>query len=162
MACFVYEAMILFGVALIPGVVGAAVGSKFGAAGSWAQDLALRGFAALVFGAYFVGFWSRRGQTLPMQTWHIRLETTAGDLPPPSKALLRYVAAWVWVAPPVWLASALDWRAWPSLGAVGVWIVVYALLSRLHPQRQFWHDALCGTRLVPSVHESKSSRGVPA
>jgi hypothetical protein len=25
---------------------------------------------------------------------------------------------------------------------------VYAALSRLHPQRQFWHDALCGTRLV--------------
>jgi hypothetical protein len=28
------------------------------------------------------------------------------------------------------------------------WIAVYALSSRLHPQRQFWHDAIAGTRLV--------------
>jgi hypothetical protein len=28
------------------------------------------------------------------------------------------------------------------------WVAVWALLSRLHPQRQFWHDALAGTRLV--------------
>jgi hypothetical protein len=25
---------------------------------------------------------------------------------------------------------------------------VWALLSRFHPQQQFWHDALAGTRLV--------------
>jgi hypothetical protein len=25
---------------------------------------------------------------------------------------------------------------------------VWAVLSRFHPQRQFWHDALAGTRLV--------------
>ena len=28
------------------------------------------------------------------------------------------------------------------------WIVLWALASRLHPQGQFWHDALAGTRLV--------------
>jgi hypothetical protein len=33
---------------------------------------------------------------------------------------------------------------------VFAWVVLWALLSRLHPQRQFWHDALAGTRLVPS------------
>ncbi|MNY83104.1 hypothetical protein D3C86_2256390 [compost metagenome] len=31
------------------------------------------------------------------------------------------------------------------------WIVVWALLSRLHPQRQFLHDVLAGTRLVHDV-----------
>jgi uncharacterized RDD family membrane protein YckC len=30
------------------------------------------------------------------------------------------------------------------------WVAVWALLSRFHPQRQFWHDALAGTRLVSS------------
>jgi hypothetical protein len=29
------------------------------------------------------------------------------------------------------------------------------LLSRFHPQRQFWHDALAGTRLVPSMPMSR-------
>ena len=28
------------------------------------------------------------------------------------------------------------------------WVAVWALASRLHPQQQFWHDALAGTRLV--------------
>jgi len=28
------------------------------------------------------------------------------------------------------------------------WCVFWALLSRFHPQGQFWHDALAGTRLV--------------
>ena len=27
-------------------------------------------------------------------------------------------------------------------------VLFYALLSRFHPQRQFWHDAWAGTRLV--------------
>jgi len=30
------------------------------------------------------------------------------------------------------------------------WILIWALLSRFHPERQFWHDALAGTRLVSS------------
>jgi hypothetical protein len=29
-----------------------------------------------------------------------------------------------------------------------VWVLIWALLSRFHPQRQFWHDAWAGTRLV--------------
>jgi hypothetical protein len=24
----------------------------------------------------------------------------------------------------------------------------YSALALLHPQRQFWHDAVCGTRLI--------------
>ena len=42
----------------------------------------------------------------------------------------------------------------PALGGGGLTAVLatnvlgYALLSRLHPHRQFWHDVVCGTRLV--------------
>jgi hypothetical protein len=39
-----------------------------------------------------------------------------------------------------------------SLFIASGWIVFWALLSRLHPQRQFWHDVLAGTRLV-SFHQ---------
>jgi hypothetical protein len=28
------------------------------------------------------------------------------------------------------------------------WVTVWALLSRFHPERQFWHDALARTRLI--------------
>lgn len=34
------------------------------------------------------------------------------------------------------------------------WVAVWALLSRFHPQKQFLHDALAGTRLIPVVDES--------
>jgi len=30
------------------------------------------------------------------------------------------------------------------------WVAIWAVLSRFHPQRQFWHDALAGTRLISS------------
>jgi hypothetical protein len=34
-------------------------------------------------------------------------------------------------------------------------VVFYALLSRLHPNRQFVHDALAGTRLINHAPMSK-------
>jgi uncharacterized RDD family membrane protein YckC len=40
-------------------------------------------------------------------------------------------------------------------GLMAVGIAAYALLSFLHPQRQFWHDALCGTRLVGTPPEPR-------
>jgi uncharacterized RDD family membrane protein YckC len=153
MACFVYEALILFGLGLVPGIVGAIFTAQTGPGSPGQSDTVLRVFAFVFYGIYFVWFWSRRGQTLPMQTWHIRLETRNGRLPSQVRALMRYLAAWVWIAPPALLGMALGWRPWPTLGAIGVWIVLYAALARLHPQRQFWHDALCGTRLVSAARE---------
>lgn len=148
MACFLYEAMILFGIGLIPGLVGAVLMSWAGPQHTGLGETLLRLFAFVFYGVYFVGFWSTRGQTLPMQTWHIRLETVHGRLPSRARAGARYVASWIWIAPPALLGTALHWRPWGTLGVVAGWIVIYAALSWLHPRRQFWHDALCGTRLV--------------
>ena len=148
MACFVYEGLILFGIGLVPGLVGALIAAQTSGRHSWQGELATRLFAFAVYGAYFIGFWSTRGQTLPMQTWHLQVETADGMRLGRGRALLRYLACWVWIAPPVWLAEALHWSPWETVSAVGAWIVLYALLSRLHPQRQFWHDAACRTRLV--------------
>ena len=148
MACFVYEAMILFGIGLVPGLIGAVFTAQTGHLSPVQSDTVLRVFAFVLYGIYFVWFWSRTGQTLPMQTWHIRVETRDGALLRQGHALLRYVACWLWIVPGALLAAALHWGPWQSLGAVAGWIVVYAALARLHPQRQFWHDALCRTRLV--------------
>jgi uncharacterized RDD family membrane protein YckC len=35
------------------------------------------------------------------------------------------------------------------------WIMVWAILSRFHPDGQFWHDALAKTRLVTSTPLSR-------
>jgi len=156
MACFVYEALILFGLGLVPGVVGAAVMATAGRSAPEGAEAAVRAFAFTFYGLYFVWFWARRGQTLPMQTWHIRLQTREGALLRPTRAIARYLACWIWIAPPALLGAALHWPPWPTLAIVAGWIVIYAALSRLHPERQFWHDALCGTRLV--VAESRQKR----
>ena len=148
MACFVYEALLLFGIGLIPGLIGAIFAAQSAHGHAWQSEEALRVYTFFIYGVYFVWFWSTRGQTLPMQTWHIRLVTREGARPTPWRALARYIACWVWLAPPALLGAALHWGPRRILVSVGAWIVLYALLALLHPQRQFWHDALCGTRLV--------------
>lgn len=149
MACFMYEATLLFGVALIPGALGAIFFAQTGQRHALQGEATLRVFALVLYGVYFVWFWSARGQTLAMQTWHIRLVTREGALPSQPRALGRYLVCCVaWFVPATAAASALHLAPWPSIGAVASGVAAYALLSLLAPGRQFWHDRLCGTRLV--------------
>ena len=148
MACFVYEGMLLFGLALIPGALGAIYIAASGHGATPASDTLLRIFAFAFFGAYFVWFWSRRGQTLPMQTWHIRVVGPDDTPPRPARAVARLAAACLWFAPASALAAVSGWTRWQALAAVAIGILAWALLALLHPQRQFWHDAIAGTRLV--------------
>jgi len=157
MASFVYEALILFGIGLIPG----AIGAVFVAVTGREHGLELRYIAFVIYGIYFTWFWSRRGQTLPMQTWRIRVVTAAGRPLSQWHALARYLAAWAWIAPAALIAAVNGWAGAQKLAAIGVGIVAYALLALLHPQRQFWHDALCGTRLVDAPPPAKT-RAAPA
>ena len=150
MASFVYEGLLLFGIGLIPGAIGALFVALTGHRHPLQSDAVLRAITLLIYAVYFSWFWSARGQTLPMQTWHIRVVTSQGQPLNQSRALARFVAACAWFAPAAALAAINHWTPRQSLAAVGVGIVAYALLALLHPQRQFWHDALCGTRLIDS------------
>ncbi len=155
MACFVYESMLLFGIGLIPGVVGAIFVAQTGQQHPLQGETTLQLFALVLYGIYFVWLWSARGQTLAMQTWHIGLVTTSGDRLTQSRALARYaLACVVWFAPATLIAALLHLAPWPSLGLVGAGIIIYALFALLEPERQFWHDRLCGTRLVDTRAES--------
>lgn len=75
---------------------------------------------------YFAWQWHGRGQTLPMKTWKIRLETAEGKRVPVALALLRAVLSV------------------PGYGLFGI-TVLWALVDRDH---QFLHDRISGTRLV--------------
>ncbi|MET0333712.1 MAG: RDD family protein [Rhizobacter sp.] len=148
-ACMVYEGLLLFGVGLLCGALGtAALKLASGAPHEASSVLILQVIGIGVYGAYFVWFWSARGQTLAMQTWHIKLINARGTNVSVPHALLRYAACAVWLVPPVVVARLNHWSAVTEMLAVVAWIVVYALSSRLHPQRQFWHDVLCGTRQI--------------
>lgn len=148
MAAFLYEGVLLFGVLAVAGLAyGIAVHQTSGIE----KRSGLIAVCFLVLGLYFVGLWTRAGQTLAMKTWHLRVLTSHGQPLSPRRALARYLAGYVWFLPPLALAGA---ARLPSAAAnfwlVGAWIVVYALSSRLHPRRQFWHDALCDTAVVDS------------
>ena len=163
MACFVYEATLLFGLALIPGALGALFVAQTGQRHPLQSETALRLFALAIYGVYFVWLWSTRGQTLAMQTWRIRLVTAAGAPLTQARALGRYLACCAaWFGPATLLASALRLAALAEPGrgrASGS--SAYALSALAAPERQFWHDRLCRTRLVDVRDGARAVRPRP-
>ena len=85
-------------------------------------------YVASVAGTYFVWQWTHGGQTLPMKTWRLRLVSRTGGALATRQAVVRYLAAG---------AGAL------ALGVGFIW----AVFDR---DRQFLHDRLAGTRIVPA------------
>ena len=146
MACWLYEGILLFGVVFIAGYL-------FGALSQTRNAMdnrpGLQAFLFLVLGIYFTWFW-HRGQTLAMKTWHIRVVDMRGRPLSQVRAFKRYLASWLWFLPPLALAWPLGLPALEITVLLLGWIMVWALLSRFHPERQFWHDALAGTRLISS------------
>ena len=122
----VYECLLLFGVASFASLpfLGAAGTNTSG----WVR-FAYQGYLFLVIGLYFVASWRRRGQTLAMKTWKLRLVGAQGARITLRQAMLRYACAW------------------PSLllGGIGI---LYAPLDR---ERQFLHDRLSGTKIVTTA-----------
>lgn len=147
MACWVYEGMLLFAVAFVATWLFSTLGQM--RSGIDPRRLLLIGFLFVVFGIYFGWFWAK-GQTLAMKTWNIRVVDRDGQPLSQGRALLRYVCSWLWFLPPLAVLAPFEPSGDGTAGLVLGWVAVWAVLSRFHPQRQFWHDALAGTRLVPS------------
>lgn len=146
LACFVYEGVLLFGVVMIAGYL---YGTLTQQRNALEGRHGLMAFLFLVLTIYFVWFWSHGGQTVAMRAWHVRLVDRDGTPVSQRKALLRSLLSWVWFLPATvaaWLAGLHTVGAIFGLIAAGV--LAYAALARLHPRRQFLHDALCGTELV--------------
>jgi uncharacterized RDD family membrane protein YckC len=142
----VYECVLLFGIVMLVGLAyGGITNQQHALQGQWG----LRALLFLVLGIYFIGFWTRAGQTLAMKTWHIRLEPTDGAHITPARAVLRYLLTWIWVLPGLALAHFLGISGGGPISALlAAGVVGYAATAMLRPDRQFWHDALCRTRLV--------------
>lgn len=118
-----YEALLLAGVTFFAGLLFLV---PSGMALNDSMRHAFQAYLFLVIGLYFTVSWRRRGQTLAMKTWKLRL-VRADDKPVTLRnALVRYLCAWPCLA----------------LGGIGV---LYALLDR---DRQFLHDRLAGTKIV--------------
>jgi uncharacterized RDD family membrane protein YckC len=152
MACWVYEGMLMFGVVFVAGYL-------FGTLSQTRNALdnrhGLQAFVFVVFGIYFVWFWAK-GQTLAMKTWHIRLVGRDGGAVSQKRALLRYLLSWLWFLPPLVATWLLAIPAREGAVLTMGWVAIWAILARFHPDKQFWHDAWAGTRLVTFITPAKA------
>jgi uncharacterized RDD family membrane protein YckC len=159
LVCLVYEALLLFGVTVGAGLAyGLATNQRHALEGTWGLRIAV----FLVLGGYFVWFWTRQGQTLPMRTWQMKLVTVQGQPIGRAQAVGRYFLCWVWVLPAL---AALHLSGVSGSGrtllALCAGVLVYASTAYLRRDRQFWHDVICGTRMVPTVPEGKPGTTQP-
>jgi uncharacterized RDD family membrane protein YckC len=152
LASLLYEALVVIAIVLVVVALFSLVGVAAPALGARRPLLLALCFAAL--GGYFIYCWTN-GQTLAMRAWNIRIVDASGNPPRRGRACIRYVLAWVWVAPPLAIVSAVKPYAASFSSALGVasaallaWIALWALAALLHRDRQFWHDVVAGTRLV--------------
>jgi uncharacterized RDD family membrane protein YckC len=147
MACWLYEGVLLFAVAFISGWLFSTLGQIRDATDTRLH--LLQAFLFVIFGIYFTWFWTK-GQTLPMKTWNIRVVDRSGKPLSQRRAFLRYVCSWLWFLPVLVMLAPLRLAGGETAILLLGWVVIWATLSLLHPQRQFWHDVLAGTRLVTS------------
>ena len=146
LAAFVYEGVLLFGVTMAAGY---AYGILTRQQHALQGKAGLQAFLFVVLALYFSWFWSRSGQTVAMKAWHIRLVSADGAPVRQPRALLRYLLSWLWFLPAWATAYALHVQGAAAIsGLTLLGVGLYAGLVWLRPDRQFWHDAVCGTRLV--------------
>jgi uncharacterized RDD family membrane protein YckC len=152
MSCWLYEGMLLFGVIFIAGYL---FGTLTQTRHAMNNRLGLQFFVFLVLALYFTFFW-HKGQTLAMKTWHLKITALNGQTLTQKQALLRYLFAWVWFVPPLILVGAFDGSSLQGIGALMLWVPLWAALSKLHSDKQFWHDDWARSRVVDTRGEIES------
>jgi uncharacterized RDD family membrane protein YckC len=155
LACMVYEGVLLFGVLMIFGTL---YSSLTGQRHALVGRHGLQAFVFVVLAIYFGWFWSHGGQTVAMKAWHVRLVSQSGGAVSEWRATARYVLSWLWFVPSLIMASLADWHGNAIFAALAAGAAAYAGLAFARPDRQFLHDALCGTRLV----DARSAAGKAA
>ena len=146
LAAFVYEGVLLFGVVMIAGYLYSSLTQQRHALQG---QSGLQAFLFVVLAIYFVWFWSHGGQTVAMRAWHVRLVARGGGAVTQVRAAMRYLASWIWFLPALAAARLAGLHSAAQIFALmALGVLAYAMLALLHPRRQFWHDALCGTQLV--------------
>jgi uncharacterized RDD family membrane protein YckC len=120
LACF-YDGLVLAAVLMAAGAAWVALHGAAAPPGDWLFRLYLLAIGAV----FFAGFW-RRGETLGMRAWKLRIIAADGRPPGWGRALLRYSTAFL---------------SWAVFGLGFLWVLV-------DRDRLAWHDRLSGTRLV--------------
>lgn len=121
LAACLYDGLVLFAVLMVAGAAWVALSGAAAPPGNWVFRAYL-----LVVSALFLGMFWRRGETLGMRAWKLRLQGADGRPPGWGRVLLRFAAALV---------------SWAAFGLGFLWVLV-------DREKLAWHDRLSGTRLV--------------
>ncbi|MDP1659600.1 MAG: RDD family protein [Methylotenera sp.] len=122
-ACLIYEALVIIALLLVSASVFVLI---FGNSSNGIKRYLMQLFLFITVGVYFVWCWQKSGQTLAMQTWHLKLVNQEMRLLSLNVAIARYV-----------LASM-------SLTLFGLGFL-WAFLDR---DRLFLHDRLLKNRII--------------
>ncbi|MDP1767068.1 MAG: RDD family protein [Methylotenera sp.] len=126
-ACLIYEALVIIALLLVSSAVFVLI---FGDSINGTKRYWMQLFLFITVGVYFVSCWQKSGQTLAMQTWHLKLENQEAHLLSFKVSIARYVLASV------------------SLMLFGLGFL-WALLDR---DRLFLHDRLLKNRIIFVPH----------
>jgi uncharacterized RDD family membrane protein YckC len=129
LAACLYDGLVLFAVLMVAGAAWVALARAAAPPGDWL----FRAYLLMVSALFFCGFW-RRGETLGMRAWKLRVVAADGRAPGWNRALLRFAAALL---------------SWAALGMGFLWVLV-------DRERLAWHDRLSGTRLVLRATEREA------
>lgn len=143
MLVFCYEFVLLFGLwmffALIYGIITQqtnAMTHRFG----------LQATLYIITGLYFVKSWTRHGQTLAGKTWNVSLLDSSQKIINTKTAVIRYVLASIaWFFPALfslWVLNIHDVLIYPI---IALSVILYFILAKFLPNRQFLHDVYLGT-----------------
>jgi uncharacterized RDD family membrane protein YckC len=116
-----YDWLLVLAVMMIASVPLVAIDDNAVQPGNLLYQLALVALVA----AFFVGFWTREGQTLGMRAWRLKLTQTDGSPVTVSQALLRFLCACVAALP---------------CGLGFAWLLISS-------KGESWHDTWSGTRI---------------
>jgi uncharacterized RDD family membrane protein YckC len=119
-----YDALLVFALLMLTAIPFIAV--RGGEAVAPSSDLFFRLALLAVIYIFFVGFWTRSGRTLGMQSWGLQLEAPDGSVPRLGAATIRFAAAIVSWAP---LGLGFLWQLWDK-------------------DKLTWHDRISNTRIV--------------
>ena len=146
-ACMMYESILLLGIIFLASYLfDTLTQSRSGLTLRHGRQFAI--FLAL--GLYFSLCWSRKGQTLAMKTWHIKLVDRHGLPPTLTRSLIRYLL--IWPLPLLGLLVIYGLAHYTGYTSTTILVVfVPGLLfvwSWFDKDQQFLHDRLLGTRLL--------------
>jgi uncharacterized RDD family membrane protein YckC len=134
LAAIVYDSLLVLAVLMLTTLP--FVGLRGGEPVATNSNLGYQLTLLIVIFAFFVGFWTRTGSTLGMQSWGLRVEGLDGKPPTLVAASVRFFAAIL---------------SWLTLGVGFVW-------QLWDKDEMTWHDKLSGTRLRYYPKKAKAKK----